>query len=102
MLFLLTPALAAAAECGDPAALPAPYAALVQAEAVLDGAPDEALGLIDGVTLPKGPAARRLLLVEGRGRLGVGDVAHAEVLLLRLLQDWSNASKSRGTPAFCW
>ena len=97
LLILILPTSALAA-CGDPDLLPAPYAALGRAEAVVETAPDEALSLIDGVELPKGPAARRLLLLEGRARLGMGDVAHAEVLLLRVLQDWSNASQSRGTP----
>lgn len=97
LLTLLSPALALAA-CGTPDTLPAPYDRLARAEALIDTAPDEALDLIDGITLPRGPAARRLLLVQGRGRLGVGDLEHAQVLLLRVLQDWSNATKTRGTP----
>lgn len=99
LALLLAPA-AWAGDCGDPADLPAPYAALVRAEQALDaGRPADALASLESARdLPPGPAERRRLLLLGRAQVEAGDFVGARKTLA---EDGPRAGDSGARPSAC-
>ena len=106
LLFLVLPGLLAtparAADCGDPARLPAPYDALARGEiALTEGRLPDALVALDSVKgLPAGPAARRRLLLLGQAHVLSGALDAGRAALTEGLQAWG-AEASGARSAAC-